>query len=115
MSAIASGIFSSLAASTLIERRRSVPKTRKRPVLMGMRICSSGLPNGDGLSLGLEHADDGELDAADADVLAEEGFGRLEAHVGGDGGPEDGDALLAFVLRRVNMRPASSLYLRTSR
>ena len=31
-------------ASTLIERSRSMPKTRKRAVLIGMRICSSGFP-----------------------------------------------------------------------
>ncbi len=42
-SAIVWGICASVGASTLIARRRSEPITRKRAVLIGMRIWSSGL------------------------------------------------------------------------
>src|SRR5262249_16817006 len=53
-----------------------------------------------GLSLWREHTDDGELRAANADLLADDGLGRRDAEVAEHRVADDRDALATFVVRR---------------
>ena len=117
MSAIASGILSSLSASALIDRRRSVPFTRKRAVLIGIEnlvvgIAGTRSPGPSDASTPI----DGELRAADADVLADERVRRRDAEVRRRPcGPTTATRWRPSSSAAVNMRPACSAYLRTSR